>query len=65
MILCQPEANLIAINTKKQTSKQTFRVAPLKKMSFKDTHREKALSNKTPALTKNMNMYIWLVGISN
>ena len=24
----------------------------------KDTHREKALSNKTPALTKSMNMNI-------
>ena len=30
-----------------------------------DTHREKAPSNKTPALTKNMNMDIWVVGTSN
>ena len=32
---------------------------------IKDTYREKALSNKTPALTKSMNMDIWVVGISN
>ena len=32
---------------------------------FKDTHREKAPSNKTPALTKSTNMGIWLVGTPN
>ena len=32
---------------------------------FKDTHKEISLSNKTPALTKNMNMNIWVVGTSN
>ena len=32
---------------------------------FKDTHREKEPSNKTPALTINMNMDIWVVGSSN
>ena len=32
--------------------------------SFKDTHREKAPSNKTPALTKNRNMVIWVVATS-
>ena len=31
----------------------------------KDTHREKALSNKTPALTKSANMGIWVVGTTN
>ena len=31
----------------------------------KDTHSEKVLSNKTLALTKRMNMDIWVVGISN
>ena len=31
----------------------------------KDSHREKAPSNKTPALTKKMNMGIWVVGTSN
>ena len=30
---------------------------------FKDTHREKALSNKTQAPTKIMNMEIWVVGV--
>ena len=32
---------------------------------FKDTHREKAPSNKTPALTKCTNMGIWMVGLTN
>ena len=32
---------------------------------FKDTHREKALSNKTPALRKSTNMGVWAVGTSN
>ena len=32
---------------------------------LKDTHREKAPSNKTPALYKSMNMDIWVVGTSN
>ena len=32
---------------------------------LKDTHREKAPSNKTPALTRSWNMYIWVVGTSN
>ena len=32
---------------------------------FKDTHLEKAPPNKTSALTKSMNMDIWVVGTSN
>ena len=32
---------------------------------FKDTHREKAPSNKTPALTKSANMGAGIVGTSN
>ena len=32
---------------------------------IKDTHKEKVLSNKTPVLTKNMNIDIWVVGTSN
>ena len=31
----------------------------------KDTHRENTPSNKTEALTKCMNMYIWEIGILN
>ena len=31
----------------------------------KDTHRKKVPSNKTPVLTKSMNMDIWVVGTSN
>ena len=32
---------------------------------FKDSHREKALSNKTPALSKSRNICIYVVGTSN
>ena len=32
---------------------------------IKDTHKKKAPSNKTPALTKITNTGIWLVGTSN
>ena len=32
---------------------------------FKDTHMEKTLSNQTPALTKSMNISIWVLGTSN
>ena len=31
---------------------------------FKDTHREKAPSNKIPTLSKTMNIDIWEVGTS-
>ena len=40
-------------------------VAPLIKIMFTDTHREKLPSNKTPVLTKSMNMNICVVGASN
>ena len=33
--------------------------------NLKDTPRENTLSNKTEALTKSMNMYIWAIGILN
>ena len=33
--------------------------------SIKDTHREKAPSNKTPALRKSTNMDAWAVGTLN
>ena len=32
---------------------------------IKDTHVEKAPSNKTPALTESTNMSIWVVGRTN
>ena len=32
---------------------------------LKDTHREKASSNKTPALRKSTNMDVWAVGALN
>ena len=34
-------------------------------ISLKDTPMEKTPSNKTPALTKSMNMDIWVVRTSN
>ena len=33
--------------------------------TLKDTYREKLPSNKTPVYTKNMDMDIWVVAISN
>ena len=36
-----------------------------RRFHIEDTHREKALPNKTPALTKSMTMDIWVVGTSN
>ena len=33
--------------------------------SMRDTHLEKAPSNKTPILLKSVNMKIWIVGTSN
>ena len=35
------------------------------RIGFKDILREKAPSNKTPALWESMNMDIWIVGTSN
>ena len=32
---------------------------------IKDTHREKAPSNKTPVLTKSVSIGIWVVGTTN
>ena len=33
--------------------------------TLRNTQREKTPSNKAPALTKNVNMDMWLVGSSN
>ena len=43
------------------------KVAELKEtpVYFKETHREKTPLNKTEALTKETNMYIWAIGILN
>ena len=37
----------------------------LKEEVLKDTHREKAPSNKTPAIIKSTNMGVWAVGTLN
>ena len=34
-------------------------------VNIKDTHREKASSNKTPALRKSTNIGVWAVGKLN
>ena len=34
-------------------------------ISLKDTHRENTLTNKTLALSKSMNMDIWVIGTLN
>ena len=34
-------------------------------VKVKDTYKEEAPSNKTPALTKSINMDIWVVGTPN
>ena len=41
-----------------ETSKMVVKI-------LKDTHRVKAPSNKTPEITKSINMDIWVVGTSN
>ena len=40
-------------------------LSKLQQILFKETQREKELSNKTPALTKSMNIEIRVVGTSN
>ena len=43
-----------------------FKVDMVSKKAFlKDAQKEKAPSNKTPVLTKSMNMGIWVAGRSN
>ena len=39
--------------------------SPATSALLEDTHREEAPSNKTPALTKCMNMDFWLVDATN
>ena len=49
-------------------SRSVHRFGILKRKALiiiKDTHREKASSNKTPSRSKSMNMDIWVVGTSN
>ena len=39
-----------------------FQCFLLAKFLFKDTHREKAHSDKIPTLTRSMNIDVWVVG---
>ena len=50
----------VILNLKYITRKSKLQLIPLK-----NTHREKAPSNETPALTKSTNKDIWVVSASN
>ena len=52
---------------KKNLCSASFKMKLLKNAFFcvKDAHREKAPSNETQALTKSINMGIWVVGTTN
>ena len=49
----------------KANSRSSHREVFCQENVLKDTPREKALSNKTPALTKSTNMGIWVVRTTN
>ena len=55
------EYSVEVLNRQKFQDKQSERLFE----TLKNTKREKAPSNKTPALTESMNMDIWLLGASN
>ena len=40
-------------------------LVPIFSVMFKDTHRKKNPSNKTPVLRKSTNMSVWAVGTLN
>ena len=46
--------NFVAVNTVSAT-----------RITIKNTYREKTPSNKTPTLSRSMNMDFWVVGTSN
>ena len=52
---------LHVVNTQNQYIEQSR----ILQRNSKDTHREKALSNKITVLTKNTNIGIWVVGTTN
>ena len=52
---------LIQINVKSDKTKTNS----VEIITFNDTHREKAPSNKIPTVTRSMNMDIWVVGKPN
>ena len=55
----------VGISTVNKLHNQSFFSKKQVCCSLKDTHREKALSNKTPALTKSRSIDILVVGTSN
>ena len=56
---------IVQLNSNKHGfQKQPF-ISVYKTVVLKDTHREKALPNKTPTLSKSTNMGFWVVGTTN
>ena len=65
---CNPSwvSKLLKLVLFRLTQKKTiFLAKPISIKGIKNTHREKALSNKTLAFTKNWNFGNWVVGTSN
>ena len=62
--------NKTLLNPPTNTNEKTCKCINKKKTSaprkaLKDTHRENPVINKTQALTKSMNMDIWVIGTLN
>ena len=58
------EYHFIGESTKIENTSFPCKTA-MPEVNVKDTHREKAPANKTPALTESSNMGIWVVRTSN
>ena len=56
---------MLAIHLNNPMETYNIRLSEQQCSGFKDTHRGKAPSNKTPALTKSINMGICVVGTTN
>ena len=56
---------MLAIHLNNPMETYNIRLSEQQCSGFKDTHREKAPSKKTPALTKSTNMGICVVGTTN
>ena len=57
--------NFVDIGTNSLKKEASQHQSDKQEASFKDTHMEKAPSNKTPLLSESMNMAVWVVGTSN
>ena len=67
--LCLHYTILIFLNTARDSSQVCLALVEqipfAAVLYFKDTHRKKAPSNKTPVLRKGTNMGVWAVGTLN